>query len=88
VFRGNSRGGFELAARLPDSLAGDDQQGFQLIFTDLNGDKVPDLFRVRAWFVNDGSDNLAGAYGGDGSGSFALSVEVLLPYLGQARLVV
>ena len=86
VFRGNGRGGFELAARLPDWLAGDDQQGFQLIFTDLNGDRVPDLFRVRVWYADGAADNRAGAYVGDGSGLFALSAEIVLPS-SLARLV-
>jgi hypothetical protein len=43
---------------------GDGRQGFKLFFADLNGDNIPDLLRLRNWFVDDGSDNVAGAYPG------------------------
>src|SRR5581483_2202280 len=86
IFRGDLQGGFLLWSSLPDSIVGDDRQGFKLVFADLNGDKISDLFRLRTWFVDDGSDNVAGAYIGDGAGLFSPSVEIVLPYLGQAAL--
>src|SRR5258706_10479745 len=56
-------------------------------FADLSADKIPDLFRVRDGYVDDGSDNLFGAYAGNGIGEFVLSLEVRLPYRGQSRLI-
>jgi hypothetical protein len=72
ILRGNRHGGFELAARLPDSVAGDDHQGYTLAFADLSADQLPDLFRVRDWYVDDGADNLFGAYASSGSHEFCL----------------
>jgi hypothetical protein len=87
LLRGNGRGEFELLAKLPDSLAGDDRQGFLFSFVDLNADKIPDLVRVRDWYNNDGTDNRIGFYLGAGAGEFPLSAEVRLPYRGASLVV-
>jgi hypothetical protein len=80
IFRGTGRGGFELLTGLADSFLGDEQEGYSVAFVDFNSDSIPDLVKIRDWYVVDGvAENRIRVYSGDGSGNFNLSTEIPAP---------
>jgi hypothetical protein len=81
VLRGDGHGGFEKPMRLPDFFADDDLQGLAVTFADLNGDGIPDAFRYRSWYAENGEgDNLIDLYTGQGDSKFMPAGTLRLPY--------
>jgi hypothetical protein len=87
ILRRDNHGAFEVAARFPDSMAGDNEDQFSLSFSDLNGDGVPDLIRTPSYYERGDSDNFAYIHAGLGSGEFADAVGIELPDRAQGTSV-